>query len=76
MSANKFFTEFLERNKKLKIQGGYLIPEVADFPENRWEEFKERYFPYFFKRLMPVKYKRINIRKNLLKVAIEKSKIS
>ncbi len=56
-----------------KEEGGYLIPEVADFPKNWWQAFKERYFPCFLKRLIPIKYERVNVRENLLKVAIEKS---
>ena len=63
-------------NKKQKVkleEDGYLIPEVADFPRNRWQAFKEKYFPYFLKRLIPVKYEKVKVRENLLKMAIEKS---
>ena len=70
---NKFWVEILEKNRKIDMKGGYLIPEAYDFPKNRWQLFKERHFPCFLKRLMPVKYRRVDMRKDLLKLAREKS---
>ena len=60
---------------KRTAEGGYLIPEVAYYPKNWWELFKERWFPLFLKRFWKVKYEKVPVRERFLRLVKEKSNI-
>jgi len=55
-------------------EGGYLIPSIIEYPENKFEAFKERYFPQFMKRIFPVKVKQIDFKKRFLEIMKEERK--
>ena len=38
-----------------KMEGGFLVPGHTEWPINKWQAFKERHFPYWLKRIFPVK---------------------
>ena len=49
-------------------EGGFLIPEVIETPINKWQLFKQRYFPYWLKGIFPIKVDRIDVRKEFMKL--------
>jgi len=36
--------------------GGYLFPSVIRVPISRWQALKERWLPWWIRRVWPVKY--------------------
>lgn len=51
--------------------GGFLVPECWDVPINKWQRFKQKYFPYWLRRIFPIKTEKIPVA-DLLKDAIAK----
>jgi len=41
--------------ESLNQEGGYLVPAYMERPMNKWQAFKGRHFPYWLKRMFPVK---------------------
>jgi len=41
--------------KAKRITGGFLVPEISEHPANKWQFFKQRYFPSWLLRIFPVK---------------------
>lgn len=48
-------------------EGGFLVPEFIEMPINKWQVFKKRYFPWWLRRIFPVKVDRIDVRKEFMK---------
>ncbi len=38
-----------------KMEGGFLIPEREEVPINKWQLFKQKYFPLWLLRIFPIK---------------------
>ncbi len=68
-SFSEFAKGVVEADKNQTVEDGYLIPEVWEVCENWWEEFKMCWFPPLLKKFWPVKYRKIKVREELLKLA-------
>ena len=54
------------KDKEGDFADGFLVPEKISIPINKWENFKQRYFPYWLQKIFPVKTKEVNFRKFLI----------
>ena len=43
------------------MDGGYLIPKYIEKPISKWQAFKQRYFPFWLKRIFPVETYRTSL---------------
>jgi len=41
--------------KAKKMEGGFLVPESSEYPANKWQLFRQRYFPFWLLRVFPIK---------------------
>lgn len=63
------------KDKEGDFADGFLVPEMIAVPVNKWENFKQRFFPYWLQKFFPVKTKEVNFRKFLIRHLKEKEKL-
>ena len=62
------------KESQAKDEGGYLVPTKISIPINKWQSFKQRFFPYWLTRIFPVKMDDIDVPKVFLKHLEEEEK--
>ena len=59
----------MTNHESKETDGGYLLPAYVEEPINKWQAFKQRRFPFWLKRVFPVKTNKIHSSAIIVRIA-------